>query len=624
MERFEELSSSEAAGELLLPSPAQSPPARAWVREKSAALLERPWLIAAFLVVAVAALTGPWGDYPVNDDWQYARAAQRLATRGEVVIDTNIAPSLVGALFFAWPFIKVFGFSHVLLRLLTIGLSQVTLFALDALMDVANVAKHVRLRVLLLVAINPLFVNLAFSFMTELYGFTPALLGAVIWFRSRRSREEGRGALIGVGAALATGVLVGSTFWTRQYCVLVYPALVASTLFQVWRGAEWQRLRNSLLALFASAAAFVVVVAAYFAYASAYGLLKRAFSGPLGGALHFSLSDYQIVASAYVFYMTAFFYPLLLTWPLSERRGRRYLRAGGFCLAFVLTSYTIVQLAAGDDWGSVGTHRLFPFLSNIIHNAGVGPNTLTDGFFHRADGYFVMPRRLWRSVTYAVVALSTLWGFVLVALPSLRRAPRLQRELAAFGAAFALLSLVAVVQAYGSIGFDRYALPFLFGAGLVFACLNTSDEASLSRPKRLRDFIRKWSSVPFALSCLPLAYFTVAGVHDYFRWNDTRWRLVEYAMSTGIPSTSIDGGYEVNGWLSYDIAALHQGTPEQSRCIGECRCDVPNYMQELWNCYDESYRLGMSTRDGYVEVTRETPRSWLGQPQAIILSRRPD
>lgn len=622
MDHFEEFSSSGASSELALPSPAESPPTRTWVREVGAALLARPWLLAVLLVIAVAALTAPWGDYPVNDDWQYARAAQLLATRGAVVIDTNIAPSLVGALFFAWPFIKVFGFSHVLLRVLTIGLACVTLFALDALMHVADVAKHVRRRVLVLMAINPLFVNLAFSFMTEFYGFTPALLGALIWFRSRRSHEHGNGTLVGLVAALATGVVVGSTFWTRQYCVLVYPALIAGTLFQVWRRAEWQRLRRSLPALFASGSAFLAVVGAYFGYASANGLLKRAFSGPLGGALHFSMNDYQLMGGAYVFYLTAFFYPLLLTWPLSERRGRRYLRACSITLAFLLASYTVVRLNAGGDWGSVGTHRLFPFLSNIIHNAGVGPNTLTDGFFLRADGYYVISRPFWRGMTYVIVGVSTLWGLVLVAAPSLRRAPRMQRELAAFGVVFALLSLVAVVQAYGGFGFDRYALPFVFGAGLVCACLATSDEASLARPKRLRDFIRTWSGVAFAIACAPLAYFTVGGVHDYFRWNDARWRLVENAMRSGIPSTSIDGGYEVNGWLSYDVAAL-QATPERSRCIGECRCDVPDDMNELWNCYDASYRLGMSTRDGYVEVTREVPSSWLGQAQAIILSRRP-
>lgn len=621
-ESFEQFSTTEAVTELALPMPTERPRARVWFRDTVAVVSARPWVLSVVLLVVTAVLTSPWGDYPVNDDWQYARAAQLFAANGHVIIDTEVAPSLIGALFLAWPFIKVFGFSHVLLRALTTCLAAVALYALDELMRLGDVAKHLRARVLVLVAINPLFVNLAFSFMTEFYGFTPALLGAVIWFRSRRAQARGTGALIGTGAAVASGIVIGSTFWTRQYCILVYPAVVASTLLYVLKTGEWRRFWKSLPALTASGLAFMAVVGSYFWYASANGLLKKAFSGPLEDTLRFWVVDYEVIGGAYVLYMTAFLFPLLLTWPLSGRRVQRYVRACAVALGFALAFYALIQMRGSDDWGSLGVHRVFPYLSNIIHNAGIGPNTLTDGFFHRGDGYYVMSRRFWRGIGYAILGLSTLWGFTLVGLSSLREAPRLRRELAAFGFLFAVLSLAAVVQAYGASGFDRYALPFLFGVVLLVACVGTSDEESLARPPRLRDLFRKWSTVPFALACLPLAYFTVAGVHDYFRWNDARWALVKWAMNTGIPSTSIDGGYEVNGWLSYDVATLHKRRPDRRRCIGKCRCAVREDLSSLWNCYDESYRLGMSIRDGYVEVTRETPQFWFGQGQSIILSKR--
>jgi hypothetical protein len=95
---------------------------------------------------------------------------------------------------------------------------------------------------------------------------------------------------------------------------------------------------------------------------------------------------------------------------------------------------------------------------------------------------------------------------------------------------------------------------------------------------------------------------------------------VEHALRLGIPSTSIDGGYEVNGWLSFDRVTAHAQAPDRSACIGECRCEVTD---EFWTCYDDSYRVGMSVRDGYREIMREEPNFWIGEDRPLILSRRP-
>jgi hypothetical protein len=122
---------------------------------------------------------------------------------------------------------------------------------------------------------------------------------------------------------------------------------------------------------------------------------------------------------------------------------------------------------------------------------------------------------------------------------------------------------------------------------------------------------------------LPLAYFTTAAVHDYFRWNDARWRLVEHARQLGVPTTSIDGGYEVNGWLSFDLMRKHPEKVDDSHCIGSCRCNIPWGLGAIWTCHDDSYRVGMGARDGYIEIAREEPRSWLGKSRPVILYRRP-
>ncbi|HEY5282781.1 MAG TPA: hypothetical protein VIM14_08325, partial [Polyangia bacterium] len=131
------------------------------------------------------------------------------------------------------------------------------------------------------------------------------------------------------------------------------------------------------------------------------------------------------------------------------------------------------------------------------------------------------------------------------------------------------------------------------------------------------------STVLFLVLTLPMAFFTVAGVHDYFRWNDARWRLVERAQKLGVPTTSIDGGYEVNGWLSFDLVRKHPEQIDDTHCIETCHCGILWGLESIWTCHDDSYRVGMNLRNGYIEIAREEPNFWLGKNQPVILSRRP-
>ena len=56
-----------------------------------------PWLLGALSLVAAWLLVRPFGNYPLNDDWVYARVTWRLATTGIFrVPDTGSTTNLVG------------------------------------------------------------------------------------------------------------------------------------------------------------------------------------------------------------------------------------------------------------------------------------------------------------------------------------------------------------------------------------------------------------------------------------------------------------------------------------------------------------------------------------------------
>ncbi len=577
-----------------------------------------PWLLAWAALLAIALVVGPWGDYPLNDDWQYARAAHLLAKTGQLTIDTAIAPTLVAQLFIAWPFIEVLGTSHLVLRLLTMTMAAIVLWTLDQILSYAKVSRATRCKALLLVVLHPWSVSLALGFMTECYGYALALLGVVVWLRSRVACD-GRYAqpAVTLGASLTAGLLVGASFWVRQFCVLVFPAMVGATLFHLASTRAWRRLPASLARMAAGAAVLALTVALYFVWAKDRGLLKGAFSGPLGQLSQVNLVDHQVVFGLQLFYLGAALLPLLATWPWRPQRGRTFL-ACAMALGFGLGAYGLIQLATSSDAGPLNLHRRFPFASNIIHTEGVGPNTLTDMFFGSRDHYAVLSRTFWQVVTAGVVALTALWGLPIRAADRLGRAARASREAFAFAATFAVLSMVMVTQASGQNGFDRYYWPVLLGAAVCVAILFDGEERAVRTPHG-----RALATVGFVALALPLAFFTVGGMHDYFRWNDARWHLVDHAKRLGVPSTSIDAGYEANGALSFETMRKHPESIDLDACIGRCHCEIPWGLAGIWTCFDDSYRIGMTVRDGYEELAREEPAAWLGKSRPVILSRRP-
>jgi len=181
-------------------------------------------LLAMFVIVVIVQ---PTGDFPLNDDFQYAHVAKTLAETGRFRVDTPVAPSLAGQSFLAAPLIRALGFSHTSLRVLTIVMSIVLMVCLHGLLRLSGAGTISSFLAMLLVAVNPLFVNLEMSFMTEIYGFTVALAGVWLWMKGGRSGS--------LALQICGAVLMGSAFWIRQLCVLAFPALVLS---------EWIVLRQ--------------------------------------------------------------------------------------------------------------------------------------------------------------------------------------------------------------------------------------------------------------------------------------------------------------------------------------------------------------------------------------------
>ncbi|HEV8132863.1 MAG TPA: hypothetical protein VGQ81_16570 [Acidobacteriota bacterium] len=590
------------------------------------------------LFVVELLLISPWGEYPLNDDWGWARVAKRFAETGTFKIDIWAYPSLFGQSLMAYPVIRFFGFSHLALRLLTILLACIGLWCLYKILECAAVEPGIRNMALLVVAFNPLYVYFAVSFMTELYGYFPALLGSALWFWDRRRREaasseEHPGAIISWWAASLSGLLIGSTFWTRQYAILAYPPLLISSLFTLVTARNWRRLYVSIPALLLSAVLFCSIVLLYFPWARASGNLRPEFSGILNSMWRIDVQILLFQSGIFLAYMTAFFYPMLLCfrwrkmeWGKMEWSSMAVL-AVLFLTGALITSHLLKRVR--DDatlQPAAWLHNTFPYLGNVITNAGIGPVTLPD--VYRLN----LRRPQWETSNWEMIQLliiigSVLWAPVLVSSFRVLRRPgnRLASEVILFSALFSLGSLIVSVQSLKLTLPDRYHFPSvlalapLLAVALSYGARSRGEPAEPLAPVRAlnvswRIFSPQRSAAAlFVAALLPLAYFTIAGLHDYFRWNDVRWDFFNQSVKAGISPLNIQAGFETSGWTIYDAYNAKQTPPQ---CRGKCSCGFG------WFCLDDSYLIGMNLLPDYEVVSSRRPSYWLASGPPIILSRR--
>jgi hypothetical protein len=140
--------------------------------------LTSPGLL-ALAMLALLSVLSPQGEFPINDDWVHARVVQVLLERGRLEsfgLDWPVArlPGLLGALF-----AEVFGFSHTVLRASTLALAAAGVLACYALLrDLLGPARALLGALVLL--INPLFVNLSYSFMTDVPFLSLALCALAV------------------------------------------------------------------------------------------------------------------------------------------------------------------------------------------------------------------------------------------------------------------------------------------------------------------------------------------------------------------------------------------------------------------------------------------------------------
>jgi len=533
-------------------------------------------VLLSILWVLCVILVNPAGEFPLNDDWSYTRVVQTLFEEGRFQLTGWVSMPLVGQAFWGALFCLPFGFSFIALRLSTLVLGLIGVLSAYGLLREAKAGLKASFFGALLLALNPLYFQHAFTFMTDV-PFTALALLAIYFFVKGFRTERKRDFILG-------SVIVGAAALIRQLGVVIPVAF--GIVFLLKFGFRRRSLKTVLfhlcisigpLALFQLWLQFVHGMPARYNAAS-----ERLARSMAEGFSHYLVLLIQRTSGGLI-YIGLFILPFLV-WAVIISRARFKKRDLYLFLSFLLLMTFILTLA----W----KNRLMPLLKNVFFDLGLGPPHLKDVYVLGLPNWPQAPTGFWFFVTIlgavcAAFLMYVLFVSVKKTWTSLSEKSDPDENFLMQLGIFILYFLPIIIIGY----YDRYLI--LFPVVIMALIIRLFPLPANKRRMTL--------AVPVLFTLIFYGGFTVSATHDYMSWNRARWQALDFLTEElGISPRSIDGGFEFNGLNLYD----------------------PDYVQKenksYWWIEDDEFVVSFGPIIGYKEINRFPFKRWLPPETAYV------
>jgi len=518
--------------------------------------------------VLLVCLVNPLGDFPLNDDWAYGLAAKSLVEEGRLRMVGFVSMPLIAHVLWGALFCLPFGFSFTVLRFATLTAGIVGVVATYALLKEGGATPGRAFFGALLLAVNPLYFSLSYTFMTDVT-FTAATVLSFLFISRWIRREKGLDLLIGTIFAFVA-VLI------RQLGIAI-PIAFAFSCLTTGR-VSMKRLLIALLPVFA-------VAGGYLAYEMCLRMsgemptLYHACTKRLLGRLRWYISVWVLIYGSNqggktLSYLGLFLFPFLMLTAVHQWRSKsvRQCVAGlsGLLVCVVVTMAILL-------W----QNKLMPFFGNVLLDIGLGATPLRDVYVLQLPHLPRAPREFWIAVTAVAIT-----GSVMLVFRFFRTLGRRRVEWTS-GDRFKRRFFLSACLLY----FAPLAMHGFFGRYLIFyipsfMMLRTIAE----RPERPR--IGKWSYIAATVLLIAYCAFSVGGTRDYLAWNRARWSALHFlTREAGISHKDIDGGFEFNGLYGYDPHFCATTGPDGKK-------------RSWWWVRNDEYVISFGPIEGYKEVRR--------------------
>ncbi|RMF03737.1 MAG: hypothetical protein D6772_01735 [Bacteroidetes bacterium] len=524
-----------------------------------------PLGILTVTVLGLLLLIDVSGDFPLNDDWQYAYGVQSLLETGQLAYRGVFSPIVLTQVGWAACFCTLTegAFSFDCLRWSTLALLPLGLWGVLYLGRGIGLSDR-QLWVVGLVFVScPLVLVLAASFMSDVPFAVLATAATVAYWRFHETAAWRYLWLSLLAATLA--------FYERQPGMILPVAFGMHYAWQSGRKSDW-----------------LITVAG-----AAYGLFlllswELVVKPELGLGPHMKSDMYRYLGELRT-------QPLLFTKSLLLRQLKNGVYLGLFSLPLI--PWLRIRLRRR-EWALISLLSLgfvllahladkpFPFGGNIFYNWGLGPELLVDtytlGLTHHTPQ---MPQWLMDVLHFlATAAALTLIRTLYLRWTALSKPAKSYWRLWLI-VALCYFPLMAITSYY-----DRYVLWPLWLLWPALLTLVPAQTPVVQTNDTRRHFLSQFLAYLVLVSYL---FFTVAATHDYFAWNRARWQALQQLTAQGITIDQMDAGYELNGWYNYG---------------------APRYQDKdhsFWWVTNDTYLLTFGPVAGYHEIDRVPFRRWL-------------
>lgn len=527
-------------------------------------------LVVFVLWVLQTILINPIGEFPINDDWAFAKSVKALLETGKFFISGWAGMNLFSQAVWGTLFCLPFGFSFTALRISTLVAGFAGLWGTYDLIDKSTDNRRIAFIGTLLMLVNPMYLGLSATFMTDI-PFYALAVWSLAYLVAGLKQDSGRQMLTGLLLAIVA-LLV------RQFGMALFLgfgiAYIARKGFTV----------KNLLIAFGSVLIGVAVQVAFQKWASHLIQSGSIYNAQANSLLHRSfykperILDFLHNTFIALMYTGLFLFPYFLVF--LTKNSLPALRKNGW-LWLLLTGIVIGM------WYYFFDGINMPIWWNTLNAFGLGPMLMRDLYFR----LYGLPFPDFLHFMMIGITIGSLLGSVGI-LFYLIRAVRylIQRSIPASQRAIGVLLLSVAAIYFFPLGlqglFDRY---LLFPSGLFVILIYLVQDGYVKKktgsPLRLPLYVSVGLYITYGI-------FSTAATHDYLAWNRVRWESLYGLMKKGVPPTKIDGGFEFNGWYLYDGA--YKSTPDKS----------------WWWVHDDLYVIGASLLPGYTLFGQHQVNTW--------------
>jgi 4-amino-4-deoxy-L-arabinose transferase-like glycosyltransferase len=482
-------------------------------------------------------IVNPTGEFPLNDDWSYAKSILTWLKEGRYDLGEWPAMTLVTHLAWGLLFTKIGGFSFFVLRLSTLVSSFIGIWILFKIVRKITQKELVAFIASLVLLFNPIYFNLSNTFMTDVNFNTLLLLACYFVLNFFENQKLSSYLLIILFSALLV--------LTRQFGLVIPLSFMITCLLLSHQ--KWKYIALSLLG-------FCLVIFLLKLYEH---YLRQIL--PANGAYKYSGN---INITQRIFWDTLF-----------ENFGKRYatiimhalVYTFPFSIIYLLSCWREIKwkiivasmvIISGLTW-LIFKEVPFP-MGNIFINFDVGTETFFESMSrdttrpgeHNGSGQM---ESIMHGIRYCFIALSALTLFFTFG--------KLLKKMRSYNSKTAVIDpvrvnlkklvnklqdnpfivfLLLLALSYSSLllitesYFDRYHLPLITIFIILFSYLNR-----IYTPKPILSF----------LLLIVMCYASVGGTKDYFTWNSKRWEAYYYlTKKQGVKPEKINAGFEPNCW----------------------------------------------------------------------------